>query len=150
LRSSSCPLPNLRCASFIACCDRGGTVALSSWGGDPSYEWYVELRREFAVSVNLVTRAFGTPDELGAALSASGFTDVRVSTERVLLRFDDAEEWWRWMLTGGGRATVESLDSQARARFREAAFERIRDLYEGGAPEIDEEALFAVAKKPPV
>src|ERR687895_355321 len=69
----------------------GGTVALSSWGraDDPRYEWYRELRREFGVSVNLETRAFDTADELGAALSASGFTDVRASTERALFRFND-------------------------------------------------------------
>jgi ubiquinone/menaquinone biosynthesis C-methylase UbiE len=126
-----------------------GTVALSSWRTcDPRYDWYPDLRREFGVSVTLDTRAFDTGDELTAALSASGFTDVRVSAERVLLRFADAEEWWRWLLTSGGRATVESLDPEARARFREAAFERIREVYDGGAPELDEEALLAVANKP--
>jgi len=73
-----------------------------------------------------------------------------VSTERALLRFDDPKQWWRWLLTGGGRAAVEALDRKTRARFQEAALERIRETYEGGAPAFAEEALLAVAKKPRV
>jgi ubiquinone/menaquinone biosynthesis C-methylase UbiE len=144
------PAPESALVEFFRVLRTGGTVALSSWARSDDHGWYRELRREFGVSVNMATRAFDTPDELAAALSAAGFTDVHVSTERALLRFNDPEEWWRWLLTGGDRATIEALDGKTRARFQEAAFERIRDVYEGGAPEFDEEALLAVARKPRV
>jgi ubiquinone/menaquinone biosynthesis C-methylase UbiE len=145
------PAPESALREFCRVLRPGGTVALSSWGRDDGHGWYRELRREFGVvPVKLETQAFDTAQELGAAISASGFTDVRVISERALLRFNDPEQWWRWLLTGGARATVEALDRKTRARFRQAAFERIRDLYEGGAPEFDDEALLAVAKKPRV
>jgi ubiquinone/menaquinone biosynthesis C-methylase UbiE len=128
----------------------GGTVALSSWRGeeDPGYEWYRDLRRDFGISVSLETRPFDTADEIRAALSSVDFAEVRVSAERVLLRLSGPEEWWRWLNSIAGRATVESLDSDTRERFRKAAFERFDHRYEDGTVEFNEEALLAVAKKP--
>jgi SAM-dependent methyltransferase len=144
------PDPDRALAEFHRVLRPGGRVAISSWASrnDPRYEWYGELRREFGVSVSLETRAFETADELLGALAAAGFVGAAISSERVALRLDGPQDWWRWLNSIGARAAVEALAPEERERFRLAAFQRIHDTYADGVVEVEDEALFAVAQKP--
>jgi ubiquinone/menaquinone biosynthesis C-methylase UbiE len=128
----------------------GGSVALSSWGApDPEYSWFGELRERLGIErVPLETLDFESTEELEDALAEAGLVDVR--TERVPVEFalDTPETWWRWVLTGASRATIESLPEPERERFRNAALERAREVYGGDPITLSEEALFAIASKP--
>lgn len=143
------PDPDRAVREFARVARVGGTVALASWGeADARYGWFAALREELGiVRVNIETKPFEKVSELVDALESAGLVDVATATERVVFRPGDPEDWWRWVLTGASRATIESLEPEERRRLREACFARIRDLYAGGRVELEEEALFAIGRK---
>jgi ubiquinone/menaquinone biosynthesis C-methylase UbiE len=144
------PHPARALDEFARVVRSGGTVALASWGAaDPRYAWFGELRDELGITrVEIETEPFETVPELVAALEGAGLLDVETATEPVVFRPGGPEDWWRWLMTGAPRATIESLEPEERRRFREACFARIRELYEDGRVELEFDALFAVARKP--
>lgn len=144
------PSPDRALREFRRVLRPGGRVAVSSWmnSDDPRSNWFSELKREFGVSVSLETRSFDRPGELRDAMEAAGFGEIRVTIVPQTVRFDGAQEWWRWLHSVAGRAVVEALDPAARERFREAAFERIRRNYGSGSIELENEAIFALGRKP--
>ena len=107
----------------------GGVFALSTWGqGDPHWTRLQELRRSYGVGESLGGIRLRQPTDVESVLRKSGFEPVDAWTEEAEFTFGSEAEWWEDLWSSGPRAGLETLDSDARARFQREAFEHLQEL----------------------
>ena len=107
----------------------GGVFALSTWGqGDPRWTRLQELRRNYGLGENLGGVRLRQPADVESVLRNSGYEPVNAWTDEVEFNFGSEAEWWEDLWSSGQRAGLETLDSEARARFQREAFELLQEL----------------------
>jgi SAM-dependent methyltransferase len=126
----------------------GGTLGLWVapswwWQGDSSWSWHDHLLATLGVEAGHVSAGLAGPAQLQRMIHAAGFADVRVSVDEFALRFQDADEWWRWVWSHGFRQVLEQLPADRLAIYQRTAFERIGDNGIAGRME----ALIAVGTR---
>lgn len=138
----------------------GGTLAVSvnHSPADPAeyerWKWQFRLKREalgasFRPSAACVAPLrLGTPERLDAALEQAGFVDVRVETAEATFYFADEEDWWQHELSQGSRLWADGMSEAARERYKQGAFERLREMKEDRGIRVVDGAMLAFAKKP--
>jgi SAM-dependent methyltransferase len=126
----------------------GGTLGLWVapswwWQGDLRWNWHDHLLASLGVDAGHVSAGLAGPAQLQRMICAAGFADIRVSVDEFALRFQDADEWWRWVWSHGFRQVLEQLPADRLAIYQRTAFERIGDNGIAGRME----ALIAVAAR---
>lgn len=116
------------------------------------WKWLFELTREVFppgftpppswTAPNRLNR----PEKIEEALSQAGFVDVKTSTEEGLFHFRDHEEWWAWEWAQASRFWLEGMSPAGLARFKSAAFEKLKAMRTAEGIPIKQGALYAIAK----
>ncbi len=97
----------------------GGMFALPS-GGRPTSELSSHLDDLFAefASLRPAGSEFGRPLSAADLLAAAGFTGIRERRAAVMVPVPDNPTLWRWVMSHGYRAFVDSLPTQRQQEFR--------------------------------
>ncbi len=127
----------------------GGRLAASTWGDeDPDWHWYGDMCSAYGVGVKVQTQSLATPNELRSVLQSARFVAIQVSTEIFDSIYADEEEWWMTKWSISGRATLEQLETEALARFKAEALERMQVIKRPDGFHQQLQAHFALGNKP--
>lgn len=89
-----------------------------------------------------------TPERLEAALEQAGFVDTRIETLKATFHFADEEDWWSHELSQGSRLWSDGMSEEARERYRQGAFERLREMKDEHGIRVVDGAMLAYARRP--
>lgn len=87
-----------------------------------------------------------TPERLEGAVERAGFVDIRSETLAATFHFADEEDWWRHELSQGSRLWSDGMSDDARERYRQGAFKRLREMKDEQGIEVVDGAMFADRK----
>jgi ubiquinone/menaquinone biosynthesis C-methylase UbiE len=68
---------------------------------------------------------FASDEGVEALLTQAGFTDVRTVTTTAEVRFDDADQWYRWSWSQGQRRMWEAVPVDQRDDVRQQAYRQL-------------------------
>lgn len=83
----------------------------------PEWDFYGELANEFQRFVPEGQGRLGLPLDEEQLLQDAGFHDLDYIAVEQRLPVADADTYWRWALSHGSRAFIDSLPAQQRAEF---------------------------------
>jgi hypothetical protein len=80
-------------------------------------------------------------------LRQAGFTRVRIELHEADLYFKDEVDWWAWEWSQGSRFWLEGMSPEGLARFKQEAFDHLREMREPQGIAMRDGALFALGYK---
>ena len=136
----------------------GGRVAVSTWG-------LPEHNQNFALPLEAIARradlpppgpgapglfALPTPEDLGGALEAAGFSGVEAAAlETPVVRAKNAESYWYGLTAMAGPivSALAPLPEEKRHEIREDVVGKVSALFTGGPVEMSGEVVVASGEK---
>jgi ubiquinone/menaquinone biosynthesis C-methylase UbiE len=138
----------------------GGTLAVSvnHSAADPQeydrWKWLFPLLRQVMgpgfrpPPACIAPLRLGTPERLEAALEQAGFVDIRLAATQATFYFADEHDWWQHELSQGSRLWSDGMSAAARKRYKQQAFEHLREMKEEAGIRVVDGAMLAYARKP--
>lgn len=87
------------------------------------------------------------PDEMEALLNRFGFHSAEAHSEMNNIIYKSLEDWWGFQLTLGPRLTILGMDEQARAKFKDDYFSKLRPLLRQDGLHLAVAVVYATAKR---
>jgi SAM-dependent methyltransferase len=108
----------------------GGRIAFSSFAArDPVADAAMSAIAPLLVGGppprGVSTAEVADPDAIAASVSAAGLQLVGITSERFPNTFRDADAWWEWSWTQGGRAVLERIPADRLDEARRLAIDAI-------------------------
>lgn len=143
------PEPERAMAGFHRALAPGGSVGISTWGGeDPRWSWEDDVLADVDVERRALQRPFDEPGDVEGLLRGAGFDGVVVRAVHHEVHLADADEWWAWQWSYSRRGVLEQLPAPRLERLRREATERIALMQtaDGSLP-LRLEALIATGQR---
>jgi len=152
--------PRTALTEMFRVCKPGGVIGLAvfdKWSPDPANP---------GVIVNQLINEYGKRDpdaayirlkyawptrfstgEMETLLLNYGFHDIKTIRETRDTIYQDGEEFWEMLWSGGSRLTMNNMDIATRIRFKEDLLNRLMGIMQGDGIHFDETAIYSIAYK---
>jgi len=106
----------------------GGRLAITTFGAqDPVYEEAMKAIAAFGAQTSgyqrhQVHNRLRAPESVTDLLAGNGFGEVSMDEATYETRFESPEQWWEWVWSHGGRATLEKVPADRTAEAQAQAF----------------------------
>ena len=136
-------------------CAPGGRLCLSVWGPPDANQWAALSRRALVEAGHVPPPEPGDPgifamsseERIRELVTGAGFETVEIEPVRVEYRFEDFEDYWRFIhdLAGAVALVLERLSADDLAQVREAMEQKAEPFRSNGGYVMPGVALNAVA-----
>ncbi len=133
-------------------CRPGGCVGVSFFDRTPppfDPGWPILLRQflEYGKGVRMPQPVVHPPEEVAAMLTRNGFHSAVAQSETNDIVYAALEDWWRFQFTVGTRLTIQSMDEETRARFKEEYLGKLRPMLKPDGFHVSVAVVYAVARR---
>lgn len=130
----------------------GGCLAITNFNKtplpfNPGVPMLIQQFMAYQVKLQTTTQFAYTPQEVEALLSRSGFRSIETHSEMNDILYENAEDWWAFLLTLAPRATIMGMNEQMRAQFREEYLAKLRPMFDQDGFHISLGIIYALAKR---
>ncbi|MET1057988.1 MAG: methyltransferase domain-containing protein [Nocardioides sp.] len=137
------PDPARAVAGFRRVLGPGGIVAVSTWGRQDE-RWSFEddlFPSAGPPGRRALQQPFDRAEEVADLLRAAGFADLQVHHEVTEVHFASKQQWWDWHWSFSVRGLLEQLEPEALVVYRDACFQEMDALEQGGSYPLELTAL---------
>jgi ubiquinone/menaquinone biosynthesis C-methylase UbiE len=133
-------------------CKPGGCVGVTLFDEgiplfDPGFRILLQQCLEYQVGVQTPQPGAFTSQEVETLLSKFGFHSIETRPEKIELVYSSVDEWWAFIMTLASRATIEELNEETRARFKDEYLAKLRPLLQQDGLHISTGVVYAQAKR---
>jgi ubiquinone/menaquinone biosynthesis C-methylase UbiE len=133
-------------------CKPGGYIAVTYFNKtpppfDPGWRIFATQSKEYRIGMRMPQQLGLTPEELEGFLIGTGFEIVKTDCETNDIVYRNGEDWWGFMLTLGSRASILSMDSETRDRFKKDYLNRLLSVLHHDGLHLSTSVIFSVAKR---
>ncbi len=133
-------------------CKPGGCIAITNFNKtpppfNPGVPILIQQFMKYQAKMQTTLKFAYTPDEVETLLSRFGFRSIEMHSEMNDIVYENAEDWWTFLLTLVPRATIMGMNEQMRAQFKDEYLAELRPMFGQDGLHISLAVIYALAKR---
>ncbi|MDM8000917.1 MAG: methyltransferase domain-containing protein [Dehalococcoidia bacterium] len=114
---------------------------------DPGWPILLQQFMEYQTGVRMPQPVVHAPQEVEALLARAGFHSITAHSEASEIVYPTLDDWWRFQLTVGTRLSIQSMDEETRAKFKDEYLRRLRPLMSEDGLQVRVAVVYGVARR---
>ncbi len=112
---------------------------------DPGWPLLLRQFQQYGKGVRMPQPVVYAPEEVAAMLARAGFQAAVTQSETSDIVYATLEDWWLFQQTVGTRLTIQSMDEETRAAFKEEYLAKLRPMLKPDGFHVSVAVVYAVA-----
>jgi O-methyltransferase/aklanonic acid methyltransferase len=133
-------------------CKPGGCLAITNFSKtpppfNPGLPLLIQQFMAYKVKVQTTQHFAYATKEVEALLSRFGFRSIEMHSEMNDIIYENAEDWWAFLLTLAPRATIMGMNEEMRARFKDEYLAKLSPMFGRDGLHLSLRIIYALATR---